>query len=105
VEHKDTIVFLHAVAEGPASQSYGLQVAALAGVPRAVVREARRTLERFEQVSLERGGQADLFAAPAPAAPEPEPAVDPLREALGQVNPDELSPREALELLYRLKNL
>jgi DNA mismatch repair protein MutS len=106
VEHKDTIVFLHAVEEGPASQSYGLQVAALAGVPRAVVRQARRTLERLEQVSLERGGQADLFAAPAaPAAPGPEPAEDPLREALGQVNPDELSPREALALLYRLKNL
>ncbi|MGW8270809.1 MAG: DNA mismatch repair protein MutS, partial [Burkholderiales bacterium] len=105
VEHKDTIVFLHAVEEGPASQSYGLQVAALAGVPRAVLRQARRTLERLEQASLERGGQADLFAGGGAAAPEPEPAVDPLREALGQVNPDELSPREALELLYRLKSL
>jgi len=105
VEHKDTIVFLHAVEEGPASQSYGLQVAALAGVPRAVLRQARRTLERLEQSSLERGGQADLFAGGAATAPEPEPAVDPLRDALGQVNPDELSPREALELLYRLKNL
>ncbi|MCG6953838.1 MAG: DNA mismatch repair protein MutS [Betaproteobacteria bacterium] len=105
VEHKDSIVFLHAVEEGPASQSYGLQVAALAGVPRAVLRQARRTLERLEQASLEHGGQADLFAGGGAAAPEPEPAVDPLREALGQVNPDELSPREALELLYRLKSL
>ena len=105
VEHKDSIVFLHAVEEGPASQSYGLQVAALAGVPRAVLRQARRTLERLEQASLEHGGQADLFAGGGAAAPEPEPAVDPLRETLGQVNPDELSPREALELLYRLKSL
>jgi len=104
VEHKDSIVFLHAVEDGPASQSYGLQVAALAGVPRRVVREARRTLERLEQASLERGGQPDLFAAAAPEAPEPT-APEPLRDALGQVNPDELSPREALELVYRLKKL
>jgi DNA mismatch repair protein MutS len=105
VEHRDRIVFLHAVEEGPASQSYGLQVAALAGVPRGVVREARRTLERLEQASLERDGQPDLFAGAASAAPEPVPQADPLRDALGQVNPDELSPREALALLYRLKKL
>jgi DNA mismatch repair protein MutS len=105
VEHKDRIVFLHAVEEGPASQSYGLQVAALAGVPRGVLREARRTLERLEQANLERGGQPDLFATAAPGGPDPQPDVDPLRDALGQVNPDELSPREALELLYRLKKL
>jgi len=105
VEHKDSIVFLHAVEEGPASQSYGLQVAALAGVPRGVLREARRTLERLEQASLERGGQPDLFATAAPGGPDPQPDLDPLRDALGQVNPDELSPREALELLYRLKKL
>ncbi len=106
VEHKDTIVFLHAVEDGPASQSYGLQVAALAGVPRAVVRQARRTLERLEQQSLEHGGQADLFAgAGNSAAPESDPVADALRDALAQINPDELSPREALELLYRLKKL
>jgi len=105
VEHKDSIVFLHAVEEGPASQSYGLQVAALAGVPRGVVREARRTLERLEQASLEQGGQPDLFAGAASAAREPATEADPLRDALAQVNPDELSPREALELLYRLKKL
>ena len=105
VEHRDRIVFLHAVEEGPATQSYGLQVARLAGVPRGVVREARRTLERLEQASLERDGQPDLFAGAASAAPEPVPQADPLRDALGQVNPDELSPREALALLYRLKKL
>jgi DNA mismatch repair protein MutS len=103
VEHKDSIVFLHAVEEGPASQSYGLQVAALAGVPKAVLQRARRILQQLEEASRAGGSQADLFARPA--AGEPEPAADALRDALSQVNPDELSPREALELLYRLKKL
>ncbi len=104
VEHKDSIVFLHAVEEGPASQSYGLQVAALAGVPKAVIRTARKYLQMLEDASLARGGQSDLFVA-AQAQPDPEPAAGPLREALDQVNPDELSPRDALELIYRLKKL
>ena len=105
VEHKDSIVFLHAVEEGPASQSYGLQVAALAGVPKPVIRQAKRTLESLEEASLARGGQPDLFAAGSGGVPEPEPAPDALREALAQLNPDELTPREALELLYKLKKL
>jgi DNA mismatch repair protein MutS len=104
VEHRDSIVFLHAVEDGPADRSYGLQVAALAGVPKAVVRQAKKTLEALERQSLERHGQSDLFAAGA-AAPEPEPAADALRETLQRVNPDDLTPREALELLYRLKKL
>ena len=104
VEHKDTIVFLHAVEEGPASQSYGLQVAALAGVPRPVVRQAKKYLEALENASLARDGQADLFAG-AGRAPEPPPPADALRDALQSVQPDALSPREALELLYRLKQL
>jgi DNA mismatch repair protein MutS len=104
VEHKDTIVFLHAVEEGPASQSYGLQVAQLAGVPKNVIRNARRYLQMLEDASLTRGGQNDLFV-PGKDAPEEVPEPDPLREALAGVVPDELSPREALELLYRLKRL
>jgi DNA mismatch repair protein MutS len=103
VEHKDTVVFLHAVEEGPASRSYGLQVAGLAGVPKPVIRQAKKYLELLEQSSLARGNQDDLFS-PKTAA-EPEPAVDPLREEMLKVNPDELTPREALELLYRLKRL
>jgi DNA mismatch repair protein MutS len=91
------------VEEGPASQSYGLQVAQLAGVPKAVIQRARRILQQLEDASRAGGAQADLFARSAPA--EPELAADPLRDALAQVNPDELSPREALELLYRLKKL
>jgi DNA mismatch repair protein MutS len=104
VEHKDTIVFLHAVEEGPASQSYGLQVAQLAGVPKSVVRTARRYLQMLEEASLTRDGQNDLFVA-GKAEPEPPPESDALREALDAVSPDELSPREALELLYKLKRL
>ena len=103
VEHKDTIVFLHAVEEGPADRSYGLQVAALAGVPKPVIRQARKYLEMLEAQSLERGGQEDLFSKTPKTESEPE--NDPLREALQGVNPDELTPREALELLYRLKKL
>jgi DNA mismatch repair protein MutS len=102
VEHKDSIVFLHAVEEGPADRSYGLQVAGLAGVPRPVIRQAKKYLEMLEAQSLQRGGQNDLFLNEK--KPE-EPETDFLREALQGVNPDELTPREALELLYRLKKL
>ena len=102
VEHKDSIVFLHAVEEGPASQSYGLQVAALAGVPGGVIRAARKYLVQLEQQALNRDGQNDLFAAAAPeSAAEPHPALD----LLDSIKPDELSPKEALELLYKLKKL
>ena len=103
VEHKDTIVFLHAVEEGPANRSYGLQVAALAGVPKPVIRQARKVLEMLEQQSLQRGGQDDLFSVEKKQDAEPE--ADALREAMQAVNPDDLTPREALEFLYRLKKL
>jgi len=103
VEHKDSIVFLHAVEEGPADRSYGLQVAALAGVPRPVIRHAKKYLQMLEDQALARDGHDDLFSNARP--PEPEPAVDPLRDALQGTNPDELTPRDALELLYRLKKL
>ena len=103
VEHKDSVVFLHAVEEGPASQSYGLQVAGLAGVPKAVIRQAKKYLQLLEESSVTRGSQADLFTKTVQAEQEPE--VDPLREEMAKLNPDELSPREALELLYRLKKL
>jgi DNA mismatch repair protein MutS len=103
VEHKDSVVFLHAVEEGPASQSYGLQVAGLAGVPKGVVRQARKYLQLLEDASVARGGQSDLFMRTSTVESEPEP--DPLRAELEKINPDELTPREALELLYRLKRL
>jgi DNA mismatch repair protein MutS len=104
VEHKDSVVFLHAVEEGPASQSYGLQVAGLAGVPKPVVRRARKYLQMLEDASLARGNQDDLFLQNKNEQ-DPEPAVDALRDELAKINPDTLTPREALELLYRLKKL
>ncbi|HEY4542059.1 MAG TPA: DNA mismatch repair protein MutS, partial [Noviherbaspirillum sp.] len=109
VEHRDSIVFLHAVQPGPASQSYGLQVAQLAGVPPVVIRAARKHLAALEAHSVQATPQFDLFAAAA-VAPENEsdtmPSVSsPLLDTLAQTDPDALSPREALEMLYRLKQL
>jgi DNA mismatch repair protein MutS len=102
IEHQHSIVFLHSVNEGAASQSYGLQVAALAGVPNSVIRAAKKQLVRLEQQSAAQHPQGDLFAT-APATPEPE--EHPLVSALRDVQPDDLSPKEALEKLYQLKKL
>ena len=103
--HGQRIVFLHAVREGPASQSYGLQVARLAGILPAVLERARAHLKTLEDHSLRCWSrdrpQQDLFAAPAPPEPEPSAAAARLRDA----EPDRLSPREALDLLYELKRL
>jgi len=102
VEHNDSIVFLHSVQDGPASQSYGLQVAQLAGVPKKVIQNARKHLRKLENDSIVAPvPQLDLFYAPHVEVVEPEPALEALRE----INPDELSPREALDALYRLKRL
>jgi len=104
VEHGQRIVFMHAVEEGPASQSYGIQVAALAGMPAAVVREAKRRLLQLENAQVSTHQQPDLFAPPPPdikTEPEPHPAVD----ALADLDPDALTPREALDKLYALKAL
>ena len=108
VEHGDRLVFLHSVKEGPANQSYGLQVAALAGIPRSVTNQARRYLTELER---ERDalrsynspqGELPLFgAAPTPQAAAESPALKALRTA----DPDTLSPREALDLLFHLKAL
>ena len=103
-EHEDRIVFLHAVQDGPASQSYGLQVAQLAGVPRHVIIQARQKLTALENESTEQitaqqpvpqTFQNDLFASP-----EPHPAV----EMLDKVDPNDLTPRAALDLIYQLKD-
>jgi len=103
VEHNDRIVFLHAVEEGPANQSYGIQVAALAGIPNTVVRAARKQLREFEQRAAVDPLQPDLFAQghPEPAEAEPHPAI----EQLTALDPDSLTPREALDALYALKAL
>lgn len=111
VEHNDHIVFLHEVQQGPASQSYGLQVAKLAGVPDHVIREAREKLVQLEQdaraeefrpaptrsAATEPGPvQNDLFIAPVPSEAE---------KRLETVDPDELTPRAALDLIYELKKM
>ncbi len=96
------IVFLHQIEPGPASRSYGVQVAQLAGMPAAVIRQARATLEALEAQQRAASAQIDLFAPPPPP---PAPATSPLADALADLDPDALSPREALAALYRLKTL
>jgi DNA mismatch repair protein MutS len=102
-EHGEQLIFLHAVKEGPANQSYGLAVAALAGVPPKVISAARKYLAELERRSANAHApqlqQELLLTVPAPASPHP------LAEALDELDPDSLSPREALEALYRLKRL
>ncbi|WKB53990.1 DNA mismatch repair protein MutS [Eleftheria terrae] len=104
VESGEDIVFLHEIQPGPASRSYGVQVARLAGMPATLVRQARHTLEALEAQQRDSQAQIDLFAAPAaPAAEERDPS--PVEQALAALQPDALSPREALDALYRLKDL
>jgi DNA mismatch repair protein MutS len=104
VEHKNGIVFLHAVADGPANQSYGLQVAKLAGVPAEAIRQARAYLARLDQFSARQDAHGDLFGASAPAADVPHPAAAVL-DRLAALDPDALSPRDAQAALYELKRL
>jgi len=104
VEHKDRIVFLHRLEGGPADRSYGIHVAHLAGIPKDVVRAARRHLGELEKQLRPQHAQPDLFAAPAAAADSP-PAPSPLRDALEAIHPDELTPKEALAALYKLKDI
>ena len=101
-ESGSDIVFLHEIQPGPASRSYGIQVAKLAGMPAAVLHHARHALAALEERAGEDELQVDLFAPP----PEPEMAVaSPVEAALAAINPDALSPREALDALYQLKRL
>ncbi len=107
VEHGDRIVFMHSVREGPANQSYGLQVAALAGVPRGIIERARKRLTELEESaqrhSEQQLDQLPLFSAAAEDCPEPQPSE--AEVALKDLDPDELTPRQALEALYHLKSL
>jgi DNA mismatch repair protein MutS len=119
-EWQGEVVFLHEVAPGSADRSYGIQVARLAGLPRAVLSRAEQVLGLLEN-GREAGAltrladDLPLFAASrlaeaptvAPTAPAslPDPQPNPLAEALALLDPDALSPREALDALYRLKSL
>ena len=106
VEHKDRIVFLHSVQDGPASQSYGLQVAALAGIPVSVLKQARQHLAMLERQQHADEPQLGLFdqAAFVEADELPDDNGE-LRQKLEEIDPDTLTPREALDLLYKLKDL
>ncbi|MGL6109476.1 MAG: MutS-related protein, partial [Rubrivivax sp.] len=103
VESGEQIVFLHQIEAGPASRSYGVQVARLAGMPASLVRQARHTLEALEAMQHAGDAQVDLFASAPVTAAAPSPsAVD---QALAAIEPDSLTPREALDALYKLKSL
>jgi DNA mismatch repair protein MutS len=104
VETGREIAFLHSIEAGPASKSYGIQVAKLAGVPAQVVSHARAALERLEASQQATQAQVDLFAAPPPGATLSG-ASSAVESALSSINPDDLSPREALDALYKLKKL
>jgi DNA mismatch repair protein MutS len=104
VEHGERIVFLHAVREGPANQSYGLQVASLAGVPRAVIDAARRRLAELEARAHDHA-EAHPVATASPQLGLFEPRNDRLQRAVAALDPDALAPREALDALYELKRL
>ncbi len=101
VEHGHNIVFMHKVEEGAANQSYGLQVAQLAGIPKSVVASAKRKLLQLENQNVaNNNAQVDLFSSEAIA---PEIVLHPVVNALEGVNPDDLTPKQALEVLYHLK--
>ncbi len=104
IEYDDDLVFMHAVREGPANRSFGLQVAALAGLPKSVIGQARAYLHALEQQTVPDAAGAVAVSSPQLALFAPSrPSV--AEEALLALDPDALSPREALEALYRLKKL
>ena len=105
-EYEDRIIFMYAVNDGPASQSYGLQVAKLAGVPASVIDDAKEKLRSLEDNEIRKAtgssqAQPDLFATET-FITQVQP--DPLHDAIEQINIDELTPKEALNLLYELKS-
>ena len=109
-EHGEQLIFLHAVKDGPANRSFGLAVAQLAGVPRAVIARARDYLQELEAARdgsrhlnpKRHTAQAELPLFAAPVAPPPPPAPSAIERQLAAINPDELSPRLAMELIYEL---
>lgn len=112
IEHGDSIAFMHTVQEGAASKSYGLAVASLAGVPKSVIKQAKAKLQQLEALGHQKAEQGH----PGQTAPNIQtqtveqqlsliPEISEVEQALTQINPDDMSPREALDALYRLKSL
>jgi DNA mismatch repair protein MutS len=103
VEHGHNIVFMHKVEEGAANQSYGLQVAQLAGIPKSVVASAKRKLQQLETSQINgQSGQHDMFASNEPITETP---LHPALVALETLQPDDLTPKQALEFLYKLQEM
>ena len=101
-EHEDHVVFMHHIQEGPANRSFGLEVAKLAGVPTGVLLHARQKLGELESQQMAEsapvtGGQAELFSTPT--------AKNPALDVLSEIDPDQMTPKEALDALYTLKTL
>ncbi|HIX62603.1 MAG TPA: DNA mismatch repair protein MutS [Candidatus Halomonas stercoripullorum] len=109
-EHRDGIVFMHRVEEGPASQSYGLQVAQLAGVPPTVIARARDKLTQLEQLEIDQNSRRDFSSRSVGEPDKPlqsdlfASAPHPLLDALATLDPDDLTPRQALALIYDWQN-
>lgn len=103
VEHGDTIAFMHAVQEGAASKSYGLQVASLAGVPAHVIKAAKQKLHMLESRDFANNNQVPIQEALNLTLPEPQSSA--ATDKLAQINPDNLTPKQALDMLYELKRL
>ncbi|MGV6806572.1 MAG: DNA mismatch repair protein MutS [bacterium] len=104
-EYNDTLVFLHSVEEGPASQSFGIEVAKLAGIPRDVLEMARAELRRLESESHLPDSGKSVAESPVQTELFVDPLLSNLLALLDTANPDEMSPRQALDLLYQLKKL
>ncbi|ACG79873.1 DNA mismatch repair protein MutS [Phenylobacterium zucineum HLK1] len=104
-EWNGELIFLHEAGPGPADRSYGVQVAKLAGVPPAVVARAKQVLERLEREAGAPAHLEDLPLFAAVAEPEAKYGPSPVEEALRALDPDGMSPREAMDALYRLKGL
>lgn len=105
VEHADKIVFLHRVKDGPANQSYGLQVAQLAGVPKSVIDQARNKLHSLETDASHAVREGSTLPLALSFPTEPDPQAEALQQALADIDPDGLTPREALDALYKLRQL
>jgi DNA mismatch repair protein MutS len=104
-EYGDRIIFMYSVNKGPASQSYGLQVAKLAGVPKAVIEKARKKLSELEDAEIRSSPtQSDLFLSPPLQASPPEPTPSAVEDQLREIEVDSLTPREALNLIYELRD-
>lgn len=109
-EHLGKLIFLHRIEAGPASQSYGIQVAKLAGLPSAVVKNAQKRLEQLEAEKRAHTAQGDLFDAQPSSSEELDSnsslaSATLVLEKLSEIEPDDLSPREALQLMFQLKSL